>query len=145
MTTHTGFGKVQERKKASKGGEKRATAAKQYEKMKADGVPEFNIYIRIKDKKNWYPVGSLAVNRTSLINNAIFDNEEELQKGAFRLFPVLRKNLGNLEYGYKLKGAEFADEPIQLAERPQPGAVGFFQQAIDGVKAGFSGLFKKQA
>ncbi len=145
MTTHPGFGKVQTRKKSTKGAEKRALAAQQYEKMKTDGMPEFNIYIRIKDKKNWYPVGSLAVSRSSQINKAIFDSAEDLRQGAFRLFPVLRKNQQNLEYGYRLKGADFADEPIELAVTPQLSPVGFIQGAIDWVKESFSALLKKRA
>jgi hypothetical protein len=145
MTTGTGFGKVQTPKKSSQRAEKRAKAAQQYEKMKTDGMPEFNIYIRIQDKKNWYPVGSLAVSRSSQINKAIFDSAEELRQGAFRLFPVLRKNQQNLEYGYRLKGADFADEPIELAVEPQPSPAGFIQEAIDRVKDSFSALLKKQA
>lgn len=145
MTTGTGFGKVQTRKKSSKSAEKREKAAQQYEKMKTDGMPEFNIYIRIKDKKNWYPVGSLAVSRSSQIHKAIFDSAEELRQGAFRLFPLLRKNQQNLEYGYRLKGADFADEPIELAVTPQLSPVGFIQGAIDWVKESFSALLKKRA
>jgi hypothetical protein len=138
MTTHQGFGKKPV-KKQSKNAEKREAAAKQYETMKSEGMPEFSIFIRIKDKKNWYPVGSLAVNRSTKINQAIFENLEALREGGFRLFPNLRKHQQNLEYGYKLKGKEFADEPIQLAVPPQEKAGNFIQNAM----AGLSGLFKK--
>ena len=143
MTTNQGFGKVKSSKKSGKNTEKRAVASKQYDKMKADGLPEFNIYIRIKDKKNWFPVGSLAVNRSNQINRAIFENLEELREGGFRLFPILRKNQQNLEYGYKLKGKEFADEPIEVAVPPAPSAGNFIQNAVTQVKNSVAGLLKR--
>ncbi len=143
MTTNPGFGKVKPSKKPTKSTAKRVKAAKQYDKMKADGVPEFNIYIRIQGKKNWYPAGSLAVNRTSLIDQAIFQEEENLRQGAFRLYPMLRKNQNQLEYGHKLKGSEFADEPIQVAVRPKPSVPNFFQSAIAKVQNSFSTLLKR--
>ena len=144
MTNNSGFGKVQATKKATKSAAKRNQAGKQYDKMKADGVPEFNIYIRVQGKKNWYPAGSLAVNRTSQINQAIFQEEDNLRQGAVRLYPVLKKNQTQLEYGYKLKGAEFADDLIQVAVPPAPGVANFFQTAIAKVQNTFSGLFKKK-
>jgi len=124
-TTQRGFGAAKPQPKVSKRSAERAAASKQYDEMKTDGVPEFEIYIRIKDKKNWFPVGAIAVKRTSLINHAIYDNEEQLLQGAFRMFPVLRKNQSNLEYGYRLK--EYKDEPIQLAEKPAQKQPGFVQ------------------
>lgn len=138
----TGFSKV-EKKKPSKNAEKRKAAGKQYDKMKSDGMPEFTIFMRIQDKKNWFPVGSLAVNRSSKINDAIFANEEELRQGGFRLFPILRKNQHQLEYGYKLKSAEFADEPIQVAIRPQPGLGNAIQGAIGQVTNRISSIFRR--
>ncbi len=118
MANATGFGKPKQTKQLSKSSVKRSQAAQQYDKMKSDGMPEFNIFIRVKNTKNWFPVGSLAVGRTNQIQRAIFDQEAELRQGAFRLFPVLKKNQAQLEYGYRLK--QYTDEPIQLAERPQP-------------------------
>jgi hypothetical protein len=58
------------------------------------------------------------VNRSNQINQAVFEQEQELLKGVFRLFPKLRKHQNNLEYGHRLK--EFKDEPIQVAVRPHP-------------------------
>ncbi len=138
----TGFSKV-EQKKTSPAAQKRKKAAKQYDQMKSDGMPEFTIFMRIKDKKNWFPVGSLAVNRSSKINDAIFANEKELRQGGFRLFPILLKNQQNLEYGYKLKGSEFADEPIQVAIRPQPGLGNAIQGAIGQFTNRISNIFRR--
>uniref|UniRef100_A0A832H391 Uncharacterized protein n=1 Tax=Oscillatoriales cyanobacterium SpSt-402 TaxID=2282168 RepID=A0A832H391_9CYAN len=141
MASSTGFGKSKQTKQPSKAADKRVAASKQYDKMKSDGLPEFNIFIRIKDKKNWFPVGSLAVNRSNQISRAIFEKEAELLQGAFRLFPVLRKSQNNLEYGYRLK--EFSDEPIQLAVRPEPGKGNPLQGAIAQVQNAVSSLLKK--
>jgi hypothetical protein len=136
VAASTGFGKPKQTK-TSKSAEKRAQASEQYDKMKAKGLPEFTIFIRIYGKNNWFPVGSLAVSRTSKINQAIFDQEAELLQGALRLFPVLKKHQGQLEYGYRLK--EFADEPIQVATRPHPATEGMLQ----GLKTRVAGLLKR--
>ncbi|MBD1934566.1 MULTISPECIES: HHL1-like protein [Cyanophyceae] len=143
MTTNSGFGKAKTSKKPTKSASKRTQASKQYDKLKSDGVPEFNIYIRTQGKKNWYPAGSLAVNRTSQINQAIFQEEENLREASLRLYPVLRKNKSQLEYGYRLKGSEFADEPIEVAVPQEPVLPNFFQSTFDKVKNSFSGLFKR--
>jgi Family of unknown function (DUF6523) len=135
----TGFGKAQPKKQRSKSETQRKEAAKQFDKMKADGLPEFNIFIRIKDQKNWFPAGSLAVNRSNLIDHAIFEKEADLLQGAFRLFPILKKHQQNLEYGYRLK--KFPDEDIQLASRPQPPGAGLFQS----IKNQVTGLFGKKS
>jgi hypothetical protein len=109
------------KKKASEAIKKRKAASNQYEKLKDSGSPEFNIYVRLPDKPdNWLPVGSMAVQRSSAINAAIFQNQEELLKGALRLFPKLSKRKHELEYGYRLKDPLYADEAIQLAQRPAP-------------------------
>jgi hypothetical protein len=129
MTNNTGFGKPKPQPKPSKRSVERASASKRYDKMKADGIPEYEIYIRVRDKKPWFPVGAIAVKTTSQINRAIFDSQAQLLEGAFRIFPVLRKNKDQLEYGYRLK--EFKDEPIQLAEVPKNlGRINWVRSAI---------------
>lgn len=117
MTSSSGFGKPQSQPKVSKRANERKAAAQRYDQMKTEGTPEFEVYIRIQGKKNWYPVGAIAVKRSSLIDRAIFDSQEQLLQGAFRLFPILRKNQNQLEYGYRLK--EYKDEPIKLAVKPK--------------------------
>jgi Family of unknown function (DUF6523) len=138
MASSTGFGKSKATKAPSATTAKRQEASKQYDKMKADGLPEFNVFIRIANQKNWFPVGSLAVQRSNLIHRAIFDQEEQLLQGAFRLFPVLRKQRQNLEYGYRLK--QFGDEPIQLAVRPAPSPAG---NLLQNLKQKAAGLLKR--
>lgn len=137
MTTQQGFGKPKPQPKASKRSTERVEAVKQYEKMKAGGIPDFEVYIRIQDNKTWYPVGSLAVKRSDQINRAIFDSQEQLLQGAFRLFPILRKHQSQLEYGYRLK--EFKDEPIQVAVKPAAKSTG----GLGAIASRVSSLFKR--
>lgn len=142
MPTKSGFGKPQPQPKVSKRSQERAKASKEYDKMKADGLPEYEIYIRIQDKKQWFPVGVVSVQRSSQINAAIFDSQEQLLQGAFRIFPILKKNQTQLEYGYRLK--EFKDEPIQVAVKPESGAKGAVQGAIEGIKDRVAALLKRK-
>ena len=142
MATQIGFGKVQPQKQtAKKNKAKRVAASRKYDEMKKTGLPEFNLFVRIEGQANWLPAGSMTVNRSSLINQAVFEQEEELLKGVFRLFPKLRKHEGQLEYGYRLK--EFKDEPIQVATRPQPTAGNLIQSTLASVKDRFSSLLKR--
>lgn len=145
MSTHLGFGKpkAQPRPKASKRAAERATATKQYDQMKSEGLPDFEVYIRIQGKKQWYPVGVIAVKRSNQINQAIFGSQQDLLQGAFRLYPILRKHQNQLEYGYRLK--EFKDEPIQLAVPPQATVANGIQEIVSGVKERVTTLFSRKS
>jgi hypothetical protein len=143
VTTQIGFGKVQPKQKtAQKSKAKRVAAARKYDEMKKSGVPEFNIYVRIKGQQQWLPAGSIAVNRSNQINQAVFEQEQELLKGVFRLFPKLRKHQNNLEYGHRLK--EFKDEPIQVAVRPKPTTPNLIQTTVTSIKERFSSLLQRR-
>jgi len=141
MTESKGFSKAQSAPKVSKRAKVRAEAGKEYDKMKADGVPDFEVYIRVKDRKPWFPVGSLAVKRSNQINQAIYANQEELCQGAFRLFPILKKNQHQLEYGYRVKA--FKDEPITLAVEPKASVGNFVQGAIAQVRNKLATVFQR--
>ncbi|MEO1404323.1 MAG: HHL1-like protein [Cyanobacteria bacterium J06635_1] len=136
----TGFGKPQEKPKVSEGAKQRKKAAQRMDNMRADGTPEYEIYIRVEGKKQWYPVGVIAVKRSNQINQAIFGSQDDLLQGAFRIYPVLRKNQQHLEYGYRLKGKEFREDPIELAVKPSIPGVGLFGQIKDRVTS----VFKKE-
>lgn len=143
MTTTKGFGKPTSKgkKKETEGAKKRKQASKQYETLKDKGLPEFNIYVRLPDRpNNWMPVGSMAVQRSSAISTAIFQNEADLCKGALRLFPKLTKRVDELEYGYRLKDKLYQDEPIQVAQRPQPSPL---DRLLSPLKAGIQRLTGK--
>jgi Family of unknown function (DUF6523) len=137
MATPLGFGESKPQPKVSKRAEKRAEASKQLDKMRADGLPEYEVYIRVEGKKAWFPVGAIAVKRSTQINQAIWDSQQDLLQGAFRLFPVLKKNRNQLEFGYRLK--EYKDEPIQLVVEPKSSAMG----ALQSVTNRLSSLFKR--
>ena len=142
MTTQLGFGKVQpKQQQAKKNKVKRAAASRKYDEMQKSGFPEFNIYVRIKGEKTWLPAGSMAVNRSSQINQALFEQEEELLKGVFRLFPKLRTHQSELEYGHRLK--EYKDEPIVVATPSQAKPGNLIQSTVRQVKEGLSSVFQR--
>jgi hypothetical protein len=135
-----GFGAPTEKRPASKGATKRAETAKRFDKMRTEGKPEFQVFIRVQGRPNWLPVGEISVQRSNLVNYAIFDNEAQLTQAAYRLSPQLRKYQGQFEFGYRLK--EYRDEPIKLAERPKRRGPNLIQQATTQVKQMFGSLFK---
>ncbi|NEQ49695.1 MAG: hypothetical protein F6K11_06115 [Leptolyngbya sp. SIO3F4] len=137
----TGFGKTQPKPKVSESTKRRKQASQEMDQRRASGDPEFEVHIRIKDKKQWYPVGVVAVKRSVDIDRAIFASEEDLLQGAFRIYPILRKNKTNLEYGYRIKA--FKDEPITVAVPPKPGVAEGVQAIVNQVKNGLVGLFKR--
>ncbi|MBT9315421.1 HHL1-like protein [Leptothoe spongobia] len=137
----TGFGKAKPKPKVSEKTKRRQEASQEMDQRRSSGDPEFEVHIRIKDKKQWYPVGVVAVKRSADIDRAIFSSEEDLLQGAFRLYPILRKNKANLEYGYRVKA--FKDEPITLAVPPKPGVAEGVQAIANQVKNGVAGLFKR--
>ena len=61
------------------------------------------------------PVGGLAVPRSNSVDTAvsmaIFNNEDELLKGAFRRFPKLKTSKDKFEYGYRLR--EFPEDEVR--------------------------------
>ena len=72
-----------------------------------------------QEPSKWYPVGGMAVPRSSSIDVAlsiaIFDNEDDLLKGAYRRYPFLKASEEKFEYGYRL--AEFEDDPVKIAQK----------------------------
>jgi hypothetical protein len=147
MNQPVGFGKLPspDKKSPSEGAKKRSVAAKEYDQMKASGMPEYEISIRVVGKKQWLPVGAIAVKRSTQIHQAIYANESALLEGAFHRMPVLKKNRANLEfeYGYRLK--EFKDEPIELAVRPANQPTQALKNAIGNVGTVISNIFQKPA
>ncbi|PZV17697.1 MAG: hypothetical protein DCF20_04805 [Pseudanabaena sp.] len=141
-TKASGFGQVSGKpKKKKKAPNKREVAASRYDEMKGKGLPEFNIFIRIRGKE-WVPAGSMAVQRSSQISQAIFQQEAELLKSAIRLYPILRKFKDDLEYGYRLK--EFPDEEITVAVLPDLTVGDRVKYAFTKAKEYFNSLTKKK-
>jgi len=83
----------------------------------------------------------MTIPRTTKVDQALFENEENLIKGALRLFPKMDLS-GGLEYGYNLKA--YPDEPIRIAERSKPESnflKSYIENAMNPLNA--SGLGKK--
>ena len=101
----------------------RDKAAEDFENLKNQGNPEYMVLIREcpegQEPGKWYPVGGMAVPRSSSIDVAlslaIFNNEDDLLKGAFRSYPFLKKSEHKFEYGFRLK--EFPDDPVKIADK----------------------------
>jgi hypothetical protein len=142
MSSKGGFGKPPPEKKLSKLAEDRGAAAERYENIKASGSPEFSVFFRSKGagdedgmvKGGWYPVGSITCPSSQLVGKAIFNTEDALLQGAFRVHSKQikaqlktrdGKTIGkwqdmkecDLEYGFQLK--EFPDEEVKVAEKPR--------------------------
>ena len=137
MSTPVGFGKKTPKKPKSERTKKREKASAQYDQMKTDGLPEYEVYVRAVGKKQWYPIGAIAVKRSSMVSRAIYHSEADLLQGAFRAFPVLKKSKDNLEYGYRLKGEK--DDDIELAVKPRGRGERGLLGAINGLKGLFGG------
>jgi hypothetical protein len=144
MTQPPGFGKSKTTpsKVVTESTKKRERAAKEYDQMKDKNLPEYEIYIRIKNNKQWFPVGAIAVKRSSQVNNALYANEEALLQGGFRIFPILKRNKMNLEYGYRLK--EHKDEPITLAAPPVNSIPNIMQALISNARESLAELFQRK-
>ena len=119
-----GFGKKTPKRPSSKGEIRRKAASQKYDEMAAKGMPEYTIWMRLKEggvveegeQMPWLPVGSLAVPRSNQVADVIFETEDDLMQGATRLYPTLQNQpRDNIEFGYQLR--EFDDEEIRVAER----------------------------
>jgi len=110
-------------KKKSTASVRRDAAGEAFDDLKASGAPEYMVSIRTVDssgkESKWLPVGGIAVPRSSsedmALSMAIFNNEDDLLKGAFRAHPSLRNTDDRFEYGYRLK--EFPDDPVKIASK----------------------------
>ena len=120
-----GFGKAAPPpppKPKTAGAAKRDAAGKAFDDLKATGAPEYMVFIRTVDAagtaSDWNPVGGIAVPRSNseeqALAMAIFNNEDDLLKGAYRAYPKLKVTSDKFEYGYRMR--EFPDDPIKIAD-----------------------------
>jgi len=123
-----GFGppppKPPPKKPKSATAQKRDKAAADFDKLKASGAPEYMVCVReaatgADEASQWYPVGGIAVPRSSSLDQAlslaVMQNEDDLLKGAYRTYPFLKKSEKTIEYGFRLK--EFPDDPVKLVNK----------------------------
>ncbi|KAL7529063.1 hypothetical protein ACHAXR_002777 [Thalassiosira sp. AJA248-18] len=126
--------------------------------MGPDGLPVFNLFVRTPLKNMWYPCGSFkgdeksaalcqnyvddgllsGISKNQLdsgVGGSLFRDIGRLEETIIRGYPQLRKDKGNLEYGYKLayKGLSKEQEKITVVEIKEQ--KGFF----DGIKSAFGG------
>eukprot|EP00638_Chattonella_subsalsa_P007172 CAMPEP_0117762232 /NCGR_PEP_ID=MMETSP0947-20121206/17804_1 /TAXON_ID=44440 /ORGANISM="Chattonella subsalsa, Strain CCMP2191" /LENGTH=191 /DNA_ID=CAMNT_0005583477 /DNA_START=59 /DNA_END=631 /DNA_ORIENTATION=+ len=111
-----GFGKRPTKKTKSKTQIQREKAASDYDDLASTGAPEYNIFVRAYGTEQWFPVGAMAIPRTAKVGDVIYNSEENLKKGAFRIFPNL-ESAEVLEYGYNLK--VFPDDEIKVAQKSE--------------------------
>lgn len=101
----------------------RDKAAQDLEKLKEQGSPEYMVLVREvpegAEPSKWYPVGGLAVPRSSSIDVslslAIFQNEEDLLKGAYRAFPFLKQSTQPLECEHTRRASPIPRAVLLLA------------------------------
>jgi len=128
------------------------------QRMGADGFPVFNLYVRTSLKNMWYPCGSFkgdeksaalcqnyadngllsSISKNQLdsgVGGSLYRDLARLEETIVRGYPQLRKEKGNLEFGYKLSfgGLSKEQEKIQVVEVKEQ--KGFF----DGLKNVFGG------
>lgn len=118
-----GFGSV--KKETAAESETVDEGTKTYQIQAKRGVPEYNIFLRPTNGTDteWVPVGSMTIPRDTKVSKAVYEVEDELLKGTFKLYPKLRafaevrdKDVkGLFEYGYCLKA--FPDEPITIIKK----------------------------
>merc|ERR1719453_2981916 len=102
---------------------KRTKAAEAFDELTSSGAPEYEVAVRTVTTDGtcsaWMSVGGLAVPRSSsedmAVSMAIFGNEDDLLKGAFRNYPKLKVSEDKFEYGYKLK--EFPEDEYKIASK----------------------------
>ena len=84
----------------------RDKAAQAFDELKSTGAPEYIVSVRTVSAdggvpSEWYPVGGIAVPRSSsedtAVSMAIFNNEDDLLKGAYRTYPKLKVSTDKFE------------------------------------------------
>merc|ERR1719265_26676 len=102
-----------------------AKAAADFDRLKASGAPQYMVFVRECPNgtapSKWFEVGEIAVPRTSSVDKAlamaIYQNEKDLLKGAFKKYPSLKVGGHRLEYGWRL--VEFPDDEVMVATKEQ--------------------------
>lgn len=119
-----GFGAPQKSSSEKKEDVVKDAATLTYEAQSKRGVPEYNIFLRPLNGSDteWVPVGSMTIPRDTKVSKAVFEVEDELIKGAFKLYPKLKafselRGGTVFEYGCVLKA--FPDEPIEIIEKEE--------------------------
>jgi len=124
----------------------------------ADGFPVFNLFVRTKTQKIWYPCGSFKGDERSAalsksyseggllsgiskkqldggISGSLYSDLNKLKETVMRAYPQLRKARDNMEFGYKL---QFEGLPEDLAKEIVPVEPKEQKGPLDGIRNIFS-------
>ncbi|CAM9859055.1 unnamed protein product [Discosporangium mesarthrocarpum] len=120
LSMKKGFGPDPPKKNPKPMSDKRkeaASAGSAYDDMAAAGIPEYNIFIKPKGTDDYLPCGVMTVPRSTQVSQAVFEQEENLKKAAFKLYDKLQET-EEFEYGYNLK--MYPDDPVTPLEKRPP-------------------------
>jgi hypothetical protein len=117
---------------------------KTYEAQAQRGIPEYNIFMRTRggEAEEWVPVGSMTIPRDVPVARAVYEVEQELLAGTFKLYPKMKAfydvrkeedKANTFEYGCCLKA--FPDEEIKILNKEDAYAKkgNFFQNWLGSV------------
>jgi hypothetical protein len=110
-----GFGEKPKKISKSEGQVDREKKSSKYDELASTGGQEYRVYVRQfgSDDKSWFPAGSIAVPRGAQVSTAVFANEEGLKASIVTLYPKLKGQEQEFEFGFNLK--IYPDDPIEVA------------------------------
>jgi len=113
--------KKREKSPAQKDREEKSS---KYDEISKAGGQEYRIFVRQfgSGDTSWLPSGTIAVPREAQVSDAIFANEEGLKQSIVRMFPKLRGQESEFEFGYNLK--VYPDDPVEVAVKSGPKSSG---------------------
>lgn len=119
-----GFSEKPKKREKSAGQVDREAKSAKYDEIAKTGGQEYRIFVRQfgSDDKSWLPVGSIAVPRGGQVSDAVFANEDGLKQSIVKLYPKLRGQEGEFEYGYNLK--VYPDDPVEVVMKGAPKSSG---------------------
>jgi len=108
-----------------------------------DGFPVFNLFVRTKAKKIWYPCGSFKGDERSAalsksysedgwlsgiskkqldggIAGSLYSDLEQLKETVIRAYPQLRKARSDMEFGYRLSYTGLPEDKAKIIHAVEP-------------------------
>lgn len=111
-----GFSSEQPKKRVKSAGQvDREGKAAKYDEISKGGGQEYRILVRKfgSDDKSWLPAGAIAVPRGAQVSDAIFSNEAGIKQSIVKMYPKLKGQEEEFEFGYNLK--IYPDDPVEVA------------------------------
>jgi hypothetical protein len=111
-----GFSSEQPKKRVKSAGQvDREGKAAKYDEISKGGGQEYRILVRKfgSDDKSWLPAGAIAVPRGAQVSDAIFSNEAGIKQSIVKMYPKLKGQEDEFEFGYNLK--IYPDDPVEVA------------------------------